>query len=370
MARTRGRAINESIDELDQLRQYYKGKPAARRLLFLYMLKIDAKSTISSASEKVGISERRGRYWWDSYRKSGLQGLLQRRGWGQEALIELEKSEDYSSRNQTSQSDGATSGSDPAIALINDLSSIVLQSEDNVVVDEVKKRLLSFLPEVDYVVANVRYGLDLHGQKVGAVHVLRQHLSDSGPVANVSSSNRDYLHTYKQLIEEGRQRGFPFDRYHYPPHGVDFYLESGRRERSKSDEDDTYIGSLLLFRAIGEKPMSSTTIDFVERLRPFLSFLFAYIIAKQQLSQPGGDSMSKIVQRIGSDADLTLREQRVLSLVFNGSSYAEIAELLHLSPNTIQSHVKNIYSKTKVNKMGELFAKYLTPVYFEEKLEE
>lgn len=370
MARTRSVVINESVDELEQLRQYYKGKPAARRLLFLYMLKSDPKATIALAASKVGVSERRGRYWWDSYRNFGLQGLLQRRGWGQEGLAELEKSEKYSN-GRTADAVKIHSGiRDPALALINELSSLVQSTDENSVVEELKKRLLVYLIDVDYVVVNIRYGIDLHELEENTAHVLRQHVSEEGAIANVSASSRDYLNTYKQLIEEGKQRGFPFDKYHYPPHGVDFYFDSGRRERSKSDSIDTYIASLLMFRAVNEAPMSSTTIDFIERIRPFLTFLFTFIIAKQQLGQPGAGSRSRAVQRIADEAGLTMREQRVLYLILNGSSYADIAELIHVSLNTVQTHVKSIYAKTKVNKMGELFAKYFAPVRFDEKPEE
>src|SRR5688500_1047741 len=124
MARTRGVVINESVDELGQLRQYYKGKPAARRLLFLYMLKSDPKATIAVAAEKVGITERRGRYWWDSYRKLGLQGLVERRGWGQGAMSKLDASEDLTSEHGRPASKSISSSSDPAIALMNELSIV------------------------------------------------------------------------------------------------------------------------------------------------------------------------------------------------------------------------------------------------------
>src|SRR5688572_18301502 len=81
MARTRSIKIKESLEELEQMRQVYREKPEARRLLFLAFLKEDSKRPISEAAQKAGISERRGRYWWDAYRKGGLQGILERRMW-------------------------------------------------------------------------------------------------------------------------------------------------------------------------------------------------------------------------------------------------------------------------------------------------
>ena len=81
VARTRSVTIREEEGELDQLRQYYSGKPESRRILFLLMLKENPRRTVGEAARLVRISERRGRYWWDAYRKGGLQHLLDRRVW-------------------------------------------------------------------------------------------------------------------------------------------------------------------------------------------------------------------------------------------------------------------------------------------------
>ena len=50
---------------------------------------------------------------------------------------------------------------------------------------------------------------------------------------------------------------------------------------------------------------------------------------------------------------LTTREQEVLGLAMKGFSYAEIAELLGLSPNTIASYTKHIYEKLAVGSRTE-----------------
>ena len=89
MARTRSVTIKEEAVELDQLRQYYAGKPESRRILFLLYLKEDSQRTVAVAARKARISERRGRYWWDAYRKGGLQQLLDRRVWRKSEKEEL-----------------------------------------------------------------------------------------------------------------------------------------------------------------------------------------------------------------------------------------------------------------------------------------
>ena len=45
---------------------------------------------------------------------------------------------------------------------------------------------------------------------------------------------------------------------------------------------------------------------------------------------------------------LTPREQEVLKLVARGFSNREIADILSISPDTVKTHVRNIFSKLSV----------------------
>lgn len=50
---------------------------------------------------------------------------------------------------------------------------------------------------------------------------------------------------------------------------------------------------------------------------------------------------------------LTAREQDILAKLARGYTYAETAELLSIAPSTVQTHVKNIYSKLAVHSKAE-----------------
>ena len=50
---------------------------------------------------------------------------------------------------------------------------------------------------------------------------------------------------------------------------------------------------------------------------------------------------------------LTAREREVLGLIAKGFSYAEIAEVLTLSPHTVATHVRKVYRKLAVHSRGE-----------------
>ena len=50
---------------------------------------------------------------------------------------------------------------------------------------------------------------------------------------------------------------------------------------------------------------------------------------------------------------LTDREREVLTLIARGFSYAEIARLQSVSVHTVQTHIKNLYSKLSVHSKNE-----------------
>ena len=57
-------------------------------------------------------------------------------------------------------------------------------------------------------------------------------------------------------------------------------------------------------------------------------------------------------------SNLTDREKEVLQLLVRGNSYKEIAALIFISVETLNSHIKNIYRKLNVHSRSELAAKY------------
>jgi len=77
----------------------------------------------------------------------------------------------------------------------------------------------------------------------------------------------------------------------------------------------------------------------------------------------GGSPMSsQIARRIISsfriiENPLSDRETEVLKLLSQGLNYKDVAEEIYLSPHTVKTHIKNIYSKLHVNNRAEAIYK-------------
>lgn len=76
-------------------------------------------------------------------------------------------------------------------------------------------------------------------------------------------------------------------------------------------------------------------------------------IARQllkKLRRPGGDATTSPGSQHPA---LTSRESEILCLIAKGFSFAEIAQLLDISPHTVTTYVKKIYQKLAVHSRGE-----------------
>ena len=80
------------------------------------------------------------------------------------------------------------------------------------------------------------------------------------------------------------------------------------------------------------------------------------IIARQLLARLAPAPTVPSTAPLGSTGrydGLTNREHDILAKLSRGYTYIEVAQLLEIAPSTVQSHVKNIYSKLAVHSKAE-----------------
>ena len=70
-----------------------------------------------------------------------------------------------------------------------------------------------------------------------------------------------------------------------------------------------------------------------------------------------GFQWNKIEANIGDGISFTPREREILRGIYEGQSNQEIAHHQYVSPNTIKTHVKNIYAKLAVHNRAEALVK-------------
>lgn len=370
--RPRKQKIRESFEELDELRRFYKGTVEEVKLTFLRLLKEDSGRPLADATRRLGITERRGRYWWETYCSNGLRGLLERRVWGREKLeknvpkIEVRKNGEIRVARETTVPEQPASSIDYP-AFINAVAGIAEITNPQEWGSALRDLIIEHFPEVNYAVISIRPTVNMTGDESPNKKrmVVRRSQNDTGEAAERFESTEDGKPNFKIVIESGQKRGFDFSRYHFPPAGFDFFLKRGKREKRAAAGQTSLgicLGSLLLFRHKHLSPFTPETLDMVERLRPYFTYVFTDFILRVRGVVPSMESYNATIVRISSEAKLSEREQDVLSLLFLGYSEKRIADALNISPKTVESHVYSMYRKTGVNKVTELFAQYQTPV--------
>lgn len=356
MPRTRAKQISESVAELEELRRAYRGKAEEQRLFFLQLLAEDAKRTISEAARTASISDRRGRYWWDSYRKGGLQGLLDRRVWRREELWDSPESDSSNSSPLGSQDHAPNYGA--LIPFVTKLTQSVAKSIDwQPALREIKQILESDLPGVDLVGVNLQWGLDVFNPGSRRNTRVAEMSLEDGRHHSSGESSQAFEQPHEQFLDTARKAGLDLSKYH-EPHCFDFFLDFTKRRIEPTDEKETYVGTMVLLASKTRSDVPESTVNLLERLRPFLAFLLTDLVMRQNLRINSGAPLYDFIHRITGENGLTDQESRVLTLGFLGRSYKEMADLMTVSVSTVQSHIRSLFRKTGVSRMAELHARF------------
>lgn len=114
-------------------------------------------------------------------------------------------------------------------------------------------------------------------------------------------------------------------------------VEAGAVGYIQKDSTPADVGKIIVGVKHGESPIS-----------PMIA---RKLLAR--LRQQGAGSEIQPADTAPPALELTRRESDVLELIARGYSYAEIARLQEITMHTVQSHIKNLYSKLAVHSRGE-----------------
>ena len=110
-------------------------------------------------------------------------------------------------------------------------------------------------------------------------------------------------------------------------------LEAGALGYLLKDGTAEYIGASIMDMLAGGSPISPA--------------IARHLLRRFRGDAPGEGVRSDDVPRLSE------RESEVLRLIVKGFTYAEIADLLGVSPHTVTSHVRGIYRKLEVHSRSE-----------------
>lgn len=101
--------------------------------------------------------------------------------------------------------------------------------------------------------------------------------------------------------------------------------------------------------------IAQTILEMKDGASPISPMIARKVLAKytSRSSRPAELVPAEPVRPVAEGPVLSPREQEVLMMIARGFSYAEIARLQSVSVHTVQTHIKNLYSKLSVHSKNE-----------------
>ncbi|MBS1910648.1 MAG: hypothetical protein JST22_01555 [Bacteroidetes bacterium] len=217
--------------------------------------------------------------------------------------------------------------------------------------------LQPLLPDADRISAFVVYDA-VAGDSPGAIHQLpapdsrlalrsyraQDQAGTEGMVA--SHTETDHEAPLEEFLDDLRRMGYPL-HLHHPPAMVEL-RHAGVR-----------VGGIMLWRDIGRPPLSANTLELMERMKPFLAFVFSNFIAHHRERHAHSQTVVAAAYRFFADANLTPQEQKIMWMRMIGRSYKEIGADLGIAVSTVKKHINTIHGKMGTGSINEVFAKFI-----------
>lgn len=234
------------------------------------------------------------------------------------------------------------------------MGSIPTTTDTTAWCQKLKQTLIDHIEEVDHVIINIRRTFDPTNQRgdgdIDEVWTLRFMTSDVTARQKAKRKFEANIQAGKHwelILKDADDNGFPLSSYH---DSIGYDLELGNK---------AYCGSVIFLRLKGQPDFIEEVKQGILSLKAFLLFLMTDHCARVRAEHGNISMFPQLVDVIGQDAELTLRESEVLFLLFTGYSYKQMSEDLSISVHTVKRHARHIYRKTKTSNYREIVQRYV-----------
>lgn len=174
-------------------------------------------------------------------------------------------------------------------------------------------------------------------------------------------------------VEAGlyRIRDLAPDRFFQSEYFRSYYVRTGLAEEIGFFIELPGNATVVVSMMRAEKPFSAREFRELRKIwpiiRPACRKHWSELAAEFEAASPArsGSAVSENVDaaftEFGSDI-LTPRERQVAEFTLKGHSADAIGRILEISPGTVRTHRRNIYSKLRIRSQGELFSKFIDTV--------
>jgi DNA-binding CsgD family transcriptional regulator len=211
-----------------------------------------------------------------------------------------------------------------------------------------RESLQALLGDVDRIACSVNLFCDLRAPESYTpwMHLGTHVRASPGTHALLPQTSNTTPPRFHSILDELRRSQQGLDEYQLP-RGYDYFVSG-----------TAYVATVILFRKKGLSPISECTYRTMEDLEPFFIFAFSGFVARHYMAKPVDQIFGNVLTRAQVSAKLSKPEWQVMALHLMGLTYAQIANRLFISENTVAKHVKSVYRKTGCSSFLELFAPY------------
>jgi len=107
----------------------------------------------------------------------------------------------------------------------------------------------------------------------------------------------------------------------------------------------------------------NTELELEELNRKIQRYILEINRLKNKQGLAGDEQVQVLTFKLAKEFDLTRRQEDILRLIIEGNSNNEIAAKLHISANTVKTHLRHIYEKLNVHNRREIIQKIAQASY-------